>query len=227
MAFLWNWALTALDYVGLAKKNARILILGLDNCGKTTLLHILRDDRIDFSGRHRISEEVVIGNVTFTAYDLGGHFAARRLWRDYYVNIDGIVFLVDAADQDRFDEAKHELIILLSDYQLIDLPFLILGNKIDKKKAVTKQTLAHSMGLIKMITSKQKLNCLVGGYLRSNILTQNEYKTSLNIIIAKYLQNVIEEPCKEIKKKAIKLFMCSIIKRVGYRDAFTWLSNNI
>jgi len=156
MSFLWNWVFKALNYVGLANKDATILFLGLDNAGKTTLLRMLRDNKVEVNEptRHACSEELIMGGVKFSTYDLGGHFAARRIWKDYFVKVDGIVFLVDAADKERFDESKKELTALLSSNELNDVPFLVLGNKVDKKNAVSEQSLRAALGLNKTTGKK-------------------------------------------------------------------------
>jgi len=68
--------------------------------------------------------------VNFKAFDLGGHEIARKVWKDYYAKVDAIVYLVDAADRERFPESQRELNGLLSDDGLSTVPFLVLGNKV-------------------------------------------------------------------------------------------------
>ncbi|GJD10789.1 Elongation factor 1-beta [Galdieria sulphuraria] len=100
------------------------------------------------------AEEVVIGNIKFRAFDLGGHAAARQIWRNYYTKVDAIVYMVDAADRDRLNEAKKELDALLADEQLTDVPFLILGNKIDVPQAASEEELRTALGVHHLTTGK-------------------------------------------------------------------------
>ncbi|KAI2778437.1 ARF/SAR superfamily [Daldinia loculata] len=144
-----NWIRGALTSLGFLDKQAKLLLLGLDNSGKSTLLYRLITDRLGAlePTRHPNSEQFRIDNAVCTAFDLGGHQQARRLWRNYFPEVAGIIFVVDAADPERFAEAKAELWALLTVEELANVTFLVLGNKTDHPNAVSDVELRSQLGL--------------------------------------------------------------------------------
>ena len=147
--FIVNFFKSAFEWLGFFQKNANIVFLGLDNAGKTTLLYMLQSDRFTQTDStiHPHQAEVTIGNIRFNSYDLGGHTQARKTWKEYCAQLDGIIFIIDAADRERLPEAKKELDTLLEMSELQNVPFVILGNKIDKKESLKEEELREYFGL--------------------------------------------------------------------------------
>ena len=151
--------------LGLWKKDAKIVFLGLDNAGKSTLLSVLKTGRVTQLDptKHAQSETLQIGKVNMLAFDLGGHDAMRKMWREFFPKIDAIVYLIDAADPSRFEESKKEFDNIVNSDELGNVPILVLGNKIDKNGAVNEDELRMALGLASQGTfGVQKLEKING-----------------------------------------------------------------
>ena len=90
-------------------KEMRILMVGLDAAGKTTILYKLKLGEI-VTTIPTIGfnvETVEYKNISFTVWDVGGQDKIRPLWRYYFQNTQGIIFVVDSNDRDRIAEARE------------------------------------------------------------------------------------------------------------------------
>uniref|UniRef100_A0A3P8UEU1 ADP-ribosylation factor-like protein 14 n=1 Tax=Cynoglossus semilaevis TaxID=244447 RepID=A0A3P8UEU1_CYNSE len=119
-------------------KEMRILMLGLDAAGKTTILYKLKLGQsvttIPTVGFN--VETVTYKNVKFNVWDVGGQDKIRPLWRHYYTGTQGLIFVVDCADRDRIDEARQELHRIINDREMRDAIILIFANKQDLPDAM-------------------------------------------------------------------------------------------
>merc|ERR550514_2541999 len=120
-------------------REVRILILGLDNAGKTTILYRLQVDEPIGQTVPTIGfnvETLAYKNIKFQVWDLGGQTSIRPYWRCYYPNTDAIIFVVDSCDGERLGIAKQELLAMLEEEELKDAILLVLANKQDQKGAL-------------------------------------------------------------------------------------------
>lgn len=76
-------------------------------------------------------ETVQYKNIKFNVWDVGGQYKIRPLWRHYYTGTQALIFVVDAADRDRIDEARTELHRIINDREMRDAVILVYGNKQD------------------------------------------------------------------------------------------------
>lgn len=115
----------------LFKKPSSVLFLGIDNAGKTTLVNKLKNNtnHVFLPTKHATEDVIEIGNLKATVVDIGGHKAVRMAWKDYFYNVDGVVFIVDTADELRFDEVRDSWAAVRGMER--EAPILVLMNKID------------------------------------------------------------------------------------------------
>eukprot|EP00484_Ammonia_sp_Unknown_P025010 CAMPEP_0197042150 /NCGR_PEP_ID=MMETSP1384-20130603/18581_1 /TAXON_ID=29189 /ORGANISM="Ammonia sp." /LENGTH=195 /DNA_ID=CAMNT_0042473203 /DNA_START=90 /DNA_END=674 /DNA_ORIENTATION=- len=151
------------------KRDYRILMVGLDAAGKTTILYKLKLGEVI----HTIPtigfnvEQVEYKNINFTVWDVGGQDKIRPLWRHYYKNTQGVIFVVDSNDRERIDDtggyiekqrhgnhylnysqpAKEELHCMLMDHELDDAVLLVLANKQDLPDAMSVDEIAERLSL--------------------------------------------------------------------------------
>merc|ERR1719213_9052 len=133
----------------ISKREMRILMVGLDAAGKTTILYKLKLGEI-VTTIPTIGfnvETVEYKNISFTVWDVGGQDKIRPLWRHYYQNTQGVIFVVDSNDRDRVSEARDELHRMLNEDELREAILLVFANKQDLPNAMQAPEITDKLGL--------------------------------------------------------------------------------
>uniref|UniRef100_A0A8C0DXI0 ADP-ribosylation factor n=1 Tax=Balaenoptera musculus TaxID=9771 RepID=A0A8C0DXI0_BALMU len=131
-----------------SKKQMRILMAGLDAAGKTTILYKLKLGEI-VTTIPTIGfnvETVEYKNNCFTVCDVGGQDKIRPLWRHYFQNTQGLIFVVDSNDRERIQEGEEELQKMLQEDELQDAMFLLFANKQDLPNAMAISEMTGKLG---------------------------------------------------------------------------------
>ena len=139
-----------------SKKEMRLLMVGLDAAGKTTILYKLKLGEI-VTTIPTIGfnvETVEYKNINFTVWDVGGQDKIRPLWRHYFQNTQGLIFVVDSNDRERITEAHDELHKMLAEDELRDAVLLVFANKQDLPHAMSVAEITDKLGLHTIRTHK-------------------------------------------------------------------------
>ena len=134
------------------KIEMRVVTLGLDEAGKTSILFKLKQNEfvptiptIGFN-----VETLEFKNVKITMWDVGGQQKLRPLWKHYYLNTQAVIFVIDASNRERLPEAHSELVKLVSEKELKDACLLILLNKQDVPHCASIEEITDQFSLYKL-----------------------------------------------------------------------------
>ncbi|KAJ3715626.1 small monomeric GTPase [Lentinula guzmanii] len=135
-------------------QDVRILMLGLDSAGKTTILYRLQIGEVVSTIPSAISvaigfnvETVQYKNIKFQVWDLGGQSSIRPYWRCYFPNTSAIIYVIDSSDHARLPTSRSELLTMLSEEELKGVPLLVFCNKQDVEDALKPEVISEELGL--------------------------------------------------------------------------------
>ncbi|XP_013389195.1 ADP-ribosylation factor-like protein 2 [Lingula anatina] len=141
--------LTILKKMKQKEKEVRLLMLGLDNAGKTTILKKFNGEDIN-----TISPTLGFNIKTLehrgfklNIWDVGGQKSLRSYWRNYFESTDGLIWVVDSADRRRLSDCKEELHQLLVEERLAGATLLVFANKQDLPGALPAEEIKEALEL--------------------------------------------------------------------------------
>ncbi|MFX0105727.1 MAG: PAS domain S-box protein [Candidatus Hodarchaeota archaeon] len=175
------------------QREAKILIFGLSNAGKTTIIKTRRKSvsKTTFPTISVDISRILVNNVSLLTYDIPGKYKAKELWKPYLKNQDGLIFVLDVTDRIRFSFARELLHEIAGKPELSELPLLILYNKTEIKQPDI-EDLDEAMGVEKLGKRPMK-SFLTSGIKNINI---DEAFNWLSLKIAERIEHYI--PRREI-----------------------------
>jgi ADP-ribosylation factor protein 1 len=130
-------------------KKVRLLMLGLDNAGKTTLLYKLKlNEQVTTIPTIGFNvESVQYKNIQMTIWDVGGQYRIRKLWEYYFNSTNALIFVMDSNDIQRIEEVKEELYTTLNHDENQKKPLLLYANKQDMEDSLSSEDITVRLGL--------------------------------------------------------------------------------
>ncbi|KAI0734911.1 GTP-binding protein [Fomitopsis betulina] len=141
------------------EKEMRILFLGLDNAGKTTILKKLNgEDIMGISPTLGFNIKTFVHRqYTLNIWDVGGQRTLRPYWRNYFEQTDALVWVVDSGDRMRMNDCKEELHSLLLEDRLAGASLLVFANKQDLQGSMSSTEIRDALDLLSIKSHRWKI----------------------------------------------------------------------
>ena len=137
----------------LTRRYPKIVLIGVGGAGKTSILYKMKLKEtirsIPTIGFNMENVETVSG-IHFTIWDVGARKNMRPLYRHYFDGSQGLIYVVDSADEGRFAEARNELQCILLADETAGVPLLLLANKQDEPGARSPAEVAGNLGVTQL-----------------------------------------------------------------------------
>merc|ERR1712187_214290 len=131
------------------EQEARILMLGLDHGGKTTILKKMSEEDIShiMPTQGFNIKSLVQDGFKLNVWDIGGQKTIRPYWSNYFESSDALVYVIDSSDRRRLEESGGELRELLAEDKLGGIPLLVFANKQDLLQATPADEISQALQL--------------------------------------------------------------------------------
>ncbi|XP_019957633.1 ADP-ribosylation factor-like protein 13B isoform X10 [Paralichthys olivaceus] len=140
-------------------RKVTLVMVGLDNAGKTaTVRGIQGDNPHDVAPTVGFSKvDLKQGKFEVTIFDLGGGKRIRGIWKNYYSESHGVVFVVDSSDVQRIQETRETMAEVLQHPRIAGKPVLVLANKQDRDGALAEADIIENLSLEKLVNENKCL----------------------------------------------------------------------
>ncbi|KAL6481715.1 hypothetical protein MHYP_G00097950 [Metynnis hypsauchen] len=140
-------------------RKVTLVMVGLDNAGKTaTVRGIQGESPLDVAPTVGFSKvDLKQGKFEVTIFDLGGGKRIRGIWKNYYSESYGVVFVVDSSDVQRIQETRDTMAEVLRHPRIAGKPVLVLANKQDQDGALAEADIIESLSLEKLVNENKCL----------------------------------------------------------------------
>ena len=199
-----------------------ILVVGLDNAGKTTVSKVLQRQPINAIAPTvgYSSDEFKFRNFFVTMIDVGGGSKIRAIWKNYFAEVYGVIYVVDSSDHNRMSESKAELAQLLSNDLMSGKPVLLLANKQDQQGALDELELSQQLNLEAVVNEHK---CLCKVEMTTAIIGKKDaaLKNGLTWLLSVIKQNFVKlnhRVEKDIKERDLQIEEELVAKRERIRQ---------